>query len=208
MAALSTLRTKTRKLIREETAANSHFTDSEIDSNINQAVEFIASELQWPTQISTATTIEGQALYSLPDDFIALVEIYLDNKPLPIYDRSDLVSIAPGWQEAASSTPRLAYRADSRTFGLWPAPDAASASDTIQIQYINIPAALSADADVPDLHSGFQLCIPFYAAFLCELSMGNDKKADVNFKLYDLHKKRLVTKVDKFADADRRFKWG
>jgi hypothetical protein len=207
MSSLAELRTQTRELIDEDEAANSNFTDAQIDGYLNRAVKFLGTQMEWAEQIITTPAVADSALYELPDNFISLVDVYFDNNPLLVVERLDLKSIAPDWQNAPSSTPQYAYRADVKLLGLYPAPDANQADKLIQVQYIKIPATLSADGDIPDLHSSFQLCLPFYAAFLCEGKLGNDKKSQLNLSYYEQHRKALMSKVQSFSPELMRFRW-
>lgn len=207
MSSLATLRTATRRAISEEVAANSNFTDTELDSYLNQATLFLGVEMEWPLQTSTAVGVEDQALYSLPADFVSLTDAYYNNQSLLVLDRTDLKAVNSNWQDADSGTPTCIYRADNAVIGLYPPPDAAAAGDTLQIQYIQVPATLSADGDIPDIHVAFQMCLPFYAAFLCEAKQGNDKKSEINLKLFEMHRKALMSKVQDFSPDLRRFRW-
>lgn len=196
-----------RRYILEEDNTNTHFTDSEINDYLNQAVTFLGTQMEWPEQVDQATAVAGQALYQLPDDFIALIDVYFNNTKLVVLERADLGQISPVWQNDPSSTPKIAYRFNNNTVGLYPAPDANQTGYTLQIQYIHLPAALAADTDVPDLHTAFQMCLPFYAAFLCDYKLGNDKKADMHLQKYDQHRKALMSKVQTFAVDNLRFRW-
>lgn len=207
MAALSTLRTSTRRLINETDSANTNYSDSELTDYLNQATMFLGTEMEWSIQTSQATSVLNQALYSLPADFISLTELYFNNRKLIILEREDLTDINATWQDAPSGTPQYAYKADNAVFGLYPAPDSVQAGYTIQIQYISLPATLSDNADIPDLHTAFQMCLPFYAAFLCEHRAGNDKKSDLNLKRFDQHRIALMSKVQRFSDDTFRFRW-
>lgn len=205
--ALAALRTKTRRLIGEEDSLNSHFTDPELLDYLNQASLFLATEMEWPEQTSTAPSVQSQALYSLPSDFISLRDAYLDGVPLVVMDRSDLKQINSQWQSAADGTPLYFYKADNLAVGLWPAPDAAHAGKDLQIQYISLPADMADDTDVPDVHTAFQIALPFYAAYLCDYKLGNLKSSQIHFQQYELHKKRVMSKVQDFAEDAKRFKW-
>lgn len=208
MTALSTLRTTVRRYILEEDSTNSHFTDPEIDDYINQGVTFLATQMEWPEQVDTATAVAGQTLYTLPEDFIALVDVYFDNHKLQILERPDLGQISPSWQDDPDGTPSIAYRDNRNVIGLYRTPDTSQDGKIIQIQYIHLPATLSNDADVPDVHTAFQMCLPFYAAFVCDYKLGNDKKADIHLAKYEYHKKALMSKVQKYSDDLLRFRWG
>lgn len=210
MASLATLRTATRRYINETDSTNSHFTDSELNDYLNQAISFLGTQMEWPEQLDQATAVSGQALYQLPGDFIELTDIYFNSVnpvKLVILEREDLGQISPAWQTDPASTPRIAYRYNRNTIGLYPPPDGNQTDYTIQIQYIYMPAALSGDTDVPDLHPAFQMCLPFYAAFLCESRLGNDKKAELQLTNFDRHRKALMSKVQKYSDDLLRFRW-
>jgi len=204
-----TLLESVRRMIDEEDSTNSHFQDDEIYDYINQAIRYMGTDLEWPIQLAQATAVEGQAVYTLPTDFISLSDIYFNNNPMFIIDRTDLKSIQANWQDAENGNPVYAYKQDNRKFGLFPKPSAESlvSDDTIQIQYIKLPPDLDDDTDIPDLHLAFQDALPFYAAFLCETKVGNDKRATLRFDQYEMHKKRLTARLQKFSDDIMRFRW-
>jgi hypothetical protein len=209
--ALSNLILSTRRLVNETDATNSHFTDSEITDYLNQAVTFLGTQMEWPEQIDTATAVPNQALYQLPADFIELVDVYfnaLNPVHLAILERADLGQISPAWQTDPASTPRIAYRYNRNTIGLYPVPDANQTDYTIQIDYIYLPASLVLTTDVPNLHTAFQMALPFYAAFLCESKLGNDKKAEADLSNFERHRKVVMSKVQKYSDDLLRFRWG
>lgn len=207
MTALATLRTATRRLINEEDAANSHFTDPEINDYLNQGVTFLGTQMECAEQVAIATGVLNQALYTLPADFLALVDAYWDNTRMTILEREDLGGTQPSWQNDPSSTPRVIYKADTNVVGVYPAPDASQAGKILQIQYIPIPQTLSVDTDVPDIYPSFQMCLPFYAAYLCDYKLGNMKQSDNHLANYDRHRKALMSKVQKFSDDVLRFRW-
>jgi hypothetical protein len=208
MSSLADLRTAVRRYINETDSANSHFQDSEINDYLNQAVTFLGTQMEWPEQVDQATAVSGQTLYQLPDDFIAVVDCYFNNQKLIFLERADLGEITPGWQNDPPSTPKIAYRFNRNTIGLYPTPDSLQSGYTLQIDYIHLPATLSSDTDIPDLHTAFQMCLPFYAAFLCDYRLGNNKKADMHLQKYDQHRKALMSKVQKYSDDLLRFRWG
>lgn len=207
MANRVSLTTTTRRYIDEPDSTNSHFSDSQIYDFLNQAIRFLGTEMEWPLQTAEAVSVQSQAVYTLPTDFISLVDVYFDNKDIVTIERADLPAIRNDWQNAEASMPRYAYKADNAKIGLWPPPDATNAGLTIQIQYIKVPPDLSDDTTSPDLHVAFQDCLPFYAAFLCEHQMGNTKRAEVNLTLYESHKKKLMSKLQRFSDENMRFRW-
>ena len=210
MSSLQTLILATRRYVNELDSTNSHFTDSELTDYLNQAVMFLGTQMEWPEQVDQATAVAGQALYQLPADFIELADVYFNSvNPvhLAILEREDLGGISPSWQTDVPSTPRVAYRYNRNTIGLYPPPDTNQTDYTIQIQYVYLPVAMVNPTDVPDLHTAFQMCLPFYAAFLCESRLGNDKKADIQLQNFKRHMDALKSKVQKFSDDLLRFRW-
>lgn len=207
MANRVSLTTTVRRYIDETDSDNSHFEDDQIYDFINQAIRFLGSEMEWPLQTAEATSVQDQAVYTLPEDFISLVDVYFDNRDMPVIERADLPAIRNDWQNADSSLPRYVYKSDNAKIGFWPPPDSANASKTIQIQYIKVPPDLSDDSTAPDLHTAFQDCLPFYASFLCEHQLGNSKRAEINLSLYEAHKKKLMSKLQRFSDENNRFRW-
>lgn len=207
MSSLADLRTTTRRLINEEDSANSHFTDPEINDYLNQAVTFLGTQMEWSEQTDQAVAVTDQTLYQLPDDFIALVDVYFNNQKLQVLERADLGHISPSWQNDPSSIPKIAYKADVNVIGLYPTPDATQNGFEIQIQYIQIPATLVTDTDIPGLHTSFQMCLPFYAAYLCDYKLGNEKMSDKHLENFDRHRKALMSRIQKFSDDLLRFRW-
>ena len=205
--ALSDLLLMTRRCVNELDSTNSHFTDSEITDYLNQGVTFLGTQMEWPEQVDNSTATPDQPLYQLPNDFIELEDVYFNNIRMVILERADLGARHPSWQNDPDGTPYVAYRFNRNTIGLYPMPDANQTGYTLQIQYIYMPGELVNQTDVPDLHTAFQMCLPFYAAFLCENRLGNDKKAETDLENFDRHRKALMAKVQKYSDDLLRFRW-
>lgn len=213
MSTLADLRTQVRRYINELDNANSNFTDPELTDYLNQATLFLGTQMEWPIQIEIATASPNQALYQLPTDFIEILDIYWNQTKIPLLDRSDMGAVSPSWQQDPVGTPRIAYKFDQQTLGLYNVPDTnqtdqfGNPSYQLQIQYIAMPPSLVNDTDIPDLQVAYQMCLPFYAAFICEHRLGNDKKADTDLQRYDQHRKALMARVQKFSDDLLRFRW-
>lgn len=202
-----TLVTAIRVLIDERDEDNSHFTDDELYTMLNEAIRFMGTDLEWPEQKAQATSVSEQAVYTLPENFVYLKDVYFDGADLIVVDRSDLSAVNGEWQNASAGTPKYAYKADNQKIGLFPKPSSEEAGNLIQIEYIKIPDELDDDVDVPDLHTAFQDCLPYYVASICEDSMGNSKKSKEQMDKYEAKKKKLTSKLQRFSDDLMRFRW-
>lgn len=215
MSTKAELRLATYRLLNEDdssdptntTPSNTHFSSAEIDDYVQKAITLLGSEMEWSFQISQAQSVQDQALYELPSDFIAVTAVFLDGTPLTILERGDLKAINSLWQNSPSGTPKYAYKSSNNVVGLYPAPDADHSSLSLQIEYVKIPATLSSDTDIPDVHAAFQLCLPFYAAYMAETKLGNDKKAAIDLAGYETHRKKLMAKVQNWSPDIMRFRW-
>lgn len=207
MATRLTMTSRVREYINELDSTNSHFTDVQIYSFLNQAIRVMGTDLEWPIQTAQATSVAEQAIYTLPENFISLSDVYFDSSGIEVIDRGDLKAINYNWQQAVSGKPLYVYKSDNRKFGLYPKPDTEHADLLIQIQYIKIPIDIDSDTAVPDLHFAFQDCLPFYAAYLCQKILGNSKAMGENMSDYNTHKKLLTSKLQRFSDELYRFRW-
>lgn len=197
----------TRRYINEEDSTNSHHTDSEITDYLNQGQTFLGSEMEWNIQTDVATVVSGTALYALPDDFLVLLDCYFDNRRITILERADLARLSSTWQNDIAAIPNVAYKAAQNTIGLYPAPDTTQNGKVLQIQYVRMPATLINSSDIPDVHTAYQMCLPFYAAYLCDKKDGNLKNSLQHLSEYNDHRKALMSKVQRWADDIYRFKW-
>lgn len=202
---LSTLETSVRRLIQEEDTSNTNFTSAEITDYLNEGIRRLATSLEWQLGVFTASTVQDQSVYSLPAHVVSIIDVYMDSKPLQIFDRTDLVRFNQGWLTEEASEPRYAYRADRNLLGLFPKPSSTWSSKELRIQVVKLPDTLVNGADTPDLHITFQDLLPFYAAFRCEMKGGNNARAADFLKLYQNGIKEVQGQLEKFADSSLRF---
>jgi hypothetical protein len=202
------LETATRHLIFEEEAINSNFSSPEILDYINEAVRRLSTYLGWQLAIFTATSVEGKQTYSFPGHVICLLDFYFDNRALIIVDRTDMPNIDQNWRNAAEGRPRYAYRADRDKFGLYQKPDAANASKEMRFQAVKLPDTLVNSTDLADIHIAFHDCIPYYAAFKCELKAGNNQRAADFLKIYKDYRDEIKGVLEKTSEQLMAFHFG
>ena len=204
----SSLETATRRLIQEEDSTNTNYTSAEILDYINEGIRRLAATLGWPLAIFTATSVEDQSTYSIPGNIICLVDFYFDNEPLTVVDRSDLTGIDKSWLTADASKPRWAYRADRDKFGVYPKPDLDRAGKEMRIQAVKLSDTLVDSDDIPDLHVAFHDCVPYYAAFKCELKGGNNQRAADFLKIFKDYRDEMKGNLEKTSEQLMAFHFG
>lgn len=202
------LETATRRLIFEEVPANSNYTSAEILDYINEGVRRLSTYLGWQLAIFTATSVEGQGTYTIPGHIICLLDFYYDNRPLVIVDRTDLPSIEQNWLSAANGRPRYAYRADRDKFGLYQKPDSTNAGKEMRCQAVKLPNTLVDSTDLADIHIAFHDCIPYYAAFKCEIKAGNNQRAADFLKIFKDYRDEIKDVLEETAQDLMAFHFG
>lgn len=208
MATRSQLVARTRILLNERDSSNSHWTDEEIRTALGQGVRFLGTVMEWAQQTSEATSQENKRTYGLPSDFISLVDVYFDSKPLSVVSREDMPSINSDWMIQEAGEPQWAYKSDNAQIGLHPKPSSDYASKQIQIHYVKVPPSLENDDAEPDLHVSFHDCLPFYAAYFLQKGLGNENTSKSHMNDFEKHAKILMARVQRFADSLMAFRWG
>lgn len=201
----SSLETAARRLIQEEDSTNSNYTSPEILDYLNEGIRRLAAALGWPLAVFTATSIEDQSTYSIPAHIICIVDFYFDNEPLTIVDRTDLPSVDKSWLTAASGRPRWVYRADRDKFGLYQKPNEDNSGKEMRIQAVKLSDTLVDSTDLPDLHVAFHDCVPYYAAFKCELKGGNNQRAADFLKIFKDYRDELKGTLEKTSEQMMAF---
>lgn len=195
-------------LLNEREESNSHWDNEEILTAIGQGVRFLGTVMEWAQQTSEATSQEDKRTYGLPSDFISLVDVYFDGKPLSVVSREDMPSINHDWMTAEPGEPEWVYKSDNAQIGLYPKPSSDFASLQIQIHYVKVPPSLDSDEAEPDLHVSFHDCLPFYAAYFLEKGLGNINTSNSHMNDFEKHAKILMGRVQRFADSLMGFRWG
>ena len=140
--------------------------------------------------------LSGTTEYSLPSDFILPLRVTVDHVPIVERPFVFLDEKAGNWITEPSGTPREYYiRVDSsvvtgvskESIGVHPV---SSYTITLVAQYLQQPADLSADADIPfsgnlrlyPLHQA----LAYYAAYRGYLVIGMLEEAAIYYRDYDL----------------------
>lgn len=175
---LAQLRVSTREKIKQSSADNGDYTQSELDVLINEAVKYCAVLAEWPKAEVHVQVTNDDPTYSLPSDFLIAIDVYFgdsdiygDVAPLRIGSLQELKELYPNWIDSTDSSkgrPAMAVRFDRSTLLIHPRPDATESATgkKYHLYYVKYPAALSADSDTPDLPDSYHDLVPFWAAYL------------------------------------------
>lgn len=208
------IRTATRRILNITDVNSNLITTAELTEWTNMWLRDIAAWLEYPKIEATANSVEGQANYNLPTDFMLLEEAFInvngtDETPLDEVSQRDLrTRFGPTWREDANGQPKAIYFVDNAVFGIHPPPNAAnSGANFIRIFYIAIPTALVQPSDTPDLHETMHDTAPFFVAGMASLKLKKMKDHD-RFKFTYLRKrKELKNPVMKLAKGLKGWRW-
>ena len=184
-ATLSSIRTDTRRLINETNTANTHCSETELNSWINMWQADIGIFLGLPKKSSRITTTVNIATYTLPSDFSYALEVFYDQSlsggeiKLEGTDQSELeILYSREWRQDASSDPFHYYFPGVETstvevIAVHPPPNAANAgSNRIRLFYVAMAPTLSDDTDQPTIPDAYHNSAQYFTSALCFLKMG------------------------------------
>lgn len=221
MATLVTLRTRVLDRLRE-TTADSHFTDSQITSFLNEAQEFVAALGSAPDKnnISSpiAVTVAGTSDYTNPSDDLFIQTAYFgtratanDIEKLIIVTKRTIADLVPNWLDSTSGNygqPKYIFRKDKSTLTLVPAPSSTYVGKNIYLFYGNIPTAMVSDSDSPDIAIPYHNVLVPFACRLAYYSLTNPEMAREMMSAFENDYKAIQMVVDKEAEELLAFKWG
>jgi len=220
LSSLQQIREQTRSLINETDELNSRFSNSEINSFINQGIGFLASLIEYPRDLVEIQAEIGAGTYTLLSDTLLIRTAYFgdinikgDIRPMTVTTEEVLKHMFPDWMDETDSTrgrPRYLIVLNRRQIFVYPRPDATESATgkKIILNYVFRPANLSADGDLPDLPTPYHDLIQFYAAHLCYTGkLERIKDATTLFKEFIIKVKALQPTIIKETEEGRTFQW-
>jgi len=141
------IKTAVKRQFGDESGAQ--ITEADITRWANDAIRDIVRKVEITNQHRETAVIAGDAGYELPDSFMYIARVTLDNRLLPERKLRDLDLESRAVDETGSGTPE-SYYIWNRTIYLYPTP-AVGGSANLDIWYVSSPAALVADEDVPEI---------------------------------------------------------
>ena len=220
MAALSVLRARVYDRLRES-SSDSHFTDAQINSFLNEAQDYVAALGSAPEKnnvSSPITTTLNTGDYTNPSDDLVIQSAYFgttansnDIKRLKIVTTKIIGDLLPNWLDATVSNagqPLYLFRKDLNTITIAPRPDSTYAGKNIYLFYGNVPLDMSADSDTPNIALSYHNILPFFACRLAYYALSNSDMALEMMAAFLKDYKSIQQNVDKESEETFVFKWG
>jgi hypothetical protein len=168
---LSTMRTEARYIIGQTDTSNSDFTQAQLTSWANEFYRWACVRLEslpiTERSYTTGTTITLNASTVRVNH--AKMKIQPENKwvELEIKDIADLIRRDADWENADTGKPDWLVKTGTFTMRLYPPPDTANDAQASGLKTIGLelPTALSADGDLPDLPANIHDLFPHYIAY-------------------------------------------
>lgn len=147
MATLAAVRTRIRQRTNNEHTNGQFVTDAELNGLINVAYKQLYATLvahsMHRSESTSTITATGATSYSLPADLFSLLNVYKNDSGYRYRLQRYSDRYKPGTQETGDASH---YRVRGSNIILFPNPS----SGTYEVEYIPVPAELSADIDELD----------------------------------------------------------
>lgn len=220
MSTRQQIRAQVRAILDQPTEATSNFTDAVLNEFINQSIRFTGPLIEYPRDFVNTQVDENVGAYTLPSDCLIIRTAYFGNpatgndvRPLRIVSEETLRAIVPSWMDSSSASngrPNYLIEMDRMTVFIYPKPIAAesTAGKMLTLDYVYVPAALSSDADEPDLPVPYHDLLQFYVAHLCYMKLNDLKNSVPMFQQFTAKIKALEPAVTKETKEGLAFQWG
>jgi hypothetical protein len=179
------IREEIRRLVRDVDTINPRWSDTVLNSRIDQAHEYIACETRciW-TRATDIDLVAGTQEYALPSNFLEETEVLYKNSSdeWSMLEKKQIRELdLEGWNWRALTGDPSMYYIRGAYIGLVPYPDT-SRTGALRIDLAIRPTAFTSETDIPfDSNNEFYayhdaLC--FYVALKCKLDENQDKDAN------------------------------
>jgi hypothetical protein len=162
------------------------FTDAQLTDMINEALQAISSEDDWPW-LQTSENISltaGDGSYAPHASWTRTKQLYITN-----FEPLVMISLAEINEITSQGQPEYYHIYDEEIL-VRPIPTVAA---TLIHQYIAKETALSADGDTPVMPSMFHYAIVAFACYLAQLRQGRQELAQIELRAYNDWYRRMVS---------------
>lgn len=190
--------TRARNYLRDQdTSANrQQFTDTTLLQFLSDG-QREANAQNWLIVSSfTFTLTQGTTEYSLPNDFMATMRVWVQNTQATSYVKLDQTSFeqmdaqSTGWSSATGQPTRYYFDRSSQTvqIGFWPAPSVANSTGTVLIYYVQQTQDVSVTTAQPFngnlLLQPYVTALSYYVAYRGFLTVEETDMATAYFNLW------------------------
>ena len=207
----SAIRTEVRRILNDLNTVL--FTDAMINSWIDLGVVDAGTYLELDTAVATISTVTSEQNYQLPSNAMSIKDAYLQDQAdrqtrLKVVSQDELNDLYGNqWREEPAGAPIALFQADYNVVGLYPATNAANASNTLRVFYVRIPSNLASDTDTPIFMDALHDAVSWYCASRGYALLGNPDKSDWALKRYQALLSKFMSIATRFSDDMRRFRW-
>jgi hypothetical protein len=207
---LDDMEAQVRILVAEPTTE--FITDQNVTDAINRVLPEVAMETEDSLTWISISTVDGQANYGLPDDFLKAKHLYLhasasrreklmylttDEFERMSYGGSD-TETEPDYYKIEKGS--VATDDDPQIPGdiwLYPIPDAVY---TLRFYYYQLPESVSTGTDIVNLHTMLHMAVCYRAARDLAYKKSDYKRADRLSRDYEIH----ISKAKQSINVDQR----
>ncbi len=213
------MKTVVRLALGETTAANSYWSDPEIDAMLNDSQLQVATDTAGMLTFSDITTVSGTQRYSLPTDFLQLKDCQLFNHGTPAstnkkwrlfrvgFDHFEVLSQSnysrtgrPNYFKMELGSVQVTVQ-NPGDIWLYPVPDGNGGSDyALRLYYLQKPTVLSSGTDVSELPESLHWAVVYHATAMLSLKSDDMNKYTSMLVLYD---RAIARGRAYYAQADR-----
>lgn len=218
------MKTKVRLLLGETDSTNTYYTDSEIETQINDSILLVAGEV--PTNLTYAelVSVGDQKTYGLPTDFLQLkdLQVFVTGTARRVQMQKlnyDEFENYVGGNVDKTGEPyyyRMEVGATAVTAGsppgdIWIYPAAPSTLHTLRLVYYQKPSALAFSGQVSELPEFLHMPVCYHASMHLSMKDNSGKKANQMASLYNKAidtAKKVVNKRDRTGAFQIRTSYG
>lgn len=199
------IRTLARKFASDTDTVNPFWSDTDVNSLIENWQSDMASYLRYPRATGAATAlVEGQDDYDLPADWLSAIRVVIyDNNgyesQLRYRTEDEISELDPNWRNNTDyGTPRYYFVGNditpgttlSRKLFVYPPPAADDVGKYIQQIYVKVPTAVAADANIPIFPDPMHMLAVYYVAWQMLMAL-DQTKAETYKNLYEKERRRM-----------------
>lgn len=192
------LRTNARLLSRDTGSTRVRFTDSQINTLLDEAQDQITSRTNCVFKSFQFELVSYTTYYNLPSDFNNVRRVLRNKQVIPEMSPAALDARSREWEESSGVPTYYFLNFSSRTkIGFAPWPAVAADTGTVKVEYFADSAQMTSDSSVPfegiSEFYAFHPALSYYAAGIMTALDGKGTISTAFFTIYENYLKTLST---------------